>query len=82
MGLPYGLILVFASIGLSLRYVALPDTSNRWKCIVCGVEMASLLALPLPLWPLVSLLLQLTVSLYVLMYLRTRPSDRQDKHQS
>jgi hypothetical protein len=71
MGLPYHLLFVIAAVALAVRYVILTDASGHSKCIVGGAVAVSLLiSWYLPQWYLPATLLQLSVSIYVLFYLK------------
>jgi hypothetical protein len=65
----YGAILTVACVLLAIRYAFIGRASVRSKCIVGGMAVASLF---IP-WRIATLLVQLTVSLYVLLYLKAFP---------
>lgn len=65
----YGAILTVASVMLAIRYAFVGRASARSKLIVGGIALASFL---IP-WRIGTILTQLVVSLYVLLYLKAFP---------
>jgi hypothetical protein len=65
----YGVILTVACVLLAIRYAFVGRASVRSKCIVGGMAVASFL---IP-WRIATILGQLAVSLYVLLYLKAFP---------
>jgi len=65
----YGVILTVACVLLAIRYAFVGRASVRSKCIVGGMAAASFF---IP-WRIATILGQLAVSLYVLLYLKAFP---------
>lgn len=69
--MPYSLVSLVAAILLSLRYLALPEATPRSKLLVGGTSLGYLaIWLWRPAWRITAILLELSVSLYVLVYLK------------
>jgi hypothetical protein len=74
--MPYGFVLLVATVVLAVRHVRSTYASNRSKCLVGGLTAVSILAiylwpsfLPLAaLVPLISLFLQLAVCFYLIFH--------------
>ena len=64
----YGAILTIACIVLAVRYVFVSDVSLLSKFIVGGLALGSFF---IP-WSIGAIVVQLSVSLYVLLYLKAR----------
>jgi hypothetical protein len=72
--LNYGIILRITCVVLALRYFLATDAAPRGKSIVGGLALASFW---FP-WPVVTILVQLAVCLFVLFYLKAFPSNGRD----
>ncbi len=65
-GIPYGVILLAATVVLAVRYAGIGRASLRSKWAVAWGAVAS--ALSYPVWPLAALVLQFGICLYVIFY--------------
>lgn len=72
--MPYGLVLLFASIGLPVYFVVLSSAPSRMKWLVGALACLCIaLVFWFPRLVVVRTLLQLVVCLVVLLYLKVRP---------
>jgi len=71
---PYGLVLLLGSIGLPLYFVVLSGAPSRMKWLVGALACLCLaLVLWFPRFAILRTLLQLTVCLVVIVYLKVHP---------
>lgn len=71
--MPYGLLLQVIVLGLAFHYVVISSASGRSKALVAVIVAASfVITWRLPAWHLAASMLRLGVSVYVLLYLRSR----------
>jgi hypothetical protein len=71
---PYGLVLLFASIGLPFYFVALSSAPSRMKWVVGTLACLSLaLAFWFPQFVVPKTLVQLAVCSVVIIYLKVHP---------
>ncbi len=81
-GLPYGYVVLVATVILAIRHVRSAFASNRSKCLVGGLAAVSIVALFFgpSFLPLAALFLQFAVCIYVIFHqVIWRPEDEHAK---
>ena len=72
--MPYGIVLLLASIGLPLYFVALSSAPSRVKCVVGSLAcLGVVLSHWFPRLVILGTVVQLAVCLVVLIYLKVHP---------
>ena len=72
--MPYLLIALLAAVVLGVRYLAIDEASLGSKIAVAALVAASLVIWwQCPEWMVVSILLQVGVSIFVLLYIKLNP---------
>ena len=72
--MPYTLIAMLAAVVLGVRFLFLGDPSSRLKVgVATAVVVSFVIWWYFPEWMVVSVLLQVAVSLFVLLYLKAHP---------